>query len=124
MKVNEHKLPPRCQFSLKDIEPCPKLGAFTCWEFGPRGAKSCLRSDVLQLYYPELTDRFVAALGWSLAVILTKSATELAFIFCITWPRCAFTVLSVMPSSTATCLFNRPETTNAMTSRSRGVSEA
>jgi hypothetical protein len=42
----------------------------------------------------------------------------------MTWPLCAFTVISLMPSSPPTCLFNRPETTNALTSRSRGVSDA
>ena len=36
---------------------------------------------------------------------------------------CAFTVISLMPSSPPTCLFNSPETTNAMTWRSRGVSD-
>ena len=44
--------------------------------------------------------------------------------FPITLPRCALTVISLMPSSRATCLFNNPVTTNAMTSRSRGVNEA
>jgi hypothetical protein len=39
----------------------------------------------------------------------------MAFIFCITTSLCALTVLSVMPSSSATCLFNRPETTSLMT---------
>ena len=58
-----------------------------------------------------MSERAPATLSWSLAVIFTKSATELAFIFCITWPRCAFTVISVMPSSPPTCLFNSPETT-------------
>src|ERR1700724_1551807 len=50
-----------------------------------------------------------------LAVIFAKSAKELPFIFCITTPLCALTVLSVMPSSSATCLFYRPETTSLMT---------
>src|ERR1700704_3383958 len=59
-----------------------------------------------------------------LAAIFTKSARERAFIFCITLPRCAFTVISLMPSSPPTCLFNKPETTNAMTSRSRRLSDA
>src|SRR6266853_2392414 len=60
----------------------------------------------------------------SLAAILTKSAREPAFIFRITLPRCVFTVISLVPSSAPTCLFKKPETTNAMTSRSRRVSEA
>src|SRR5580658_2480726 len=62
--------------------------------------------------------------GWSLAAIFTRSARESAFIFCITLPRCAFTVISLIPSSPATCLFNRPETTNTITCRSRCESEA
>jgi|SRR5450755_1333485 len=62
--------------------------------------------------------------GRSLAAIWTRSARESALIFRITWPRCAFTVISLIPSSLPTCLFNRPETTNAMTSRSRSVSDA
>ena len=53
-----------------------------------------------------------------------RSAKEPAFIFRITWPRCAFTVISLMPSSKPTCLFSRPRTTNAMTSRSRGLNDA
>jgi hypothetical protein len=32
-----------------------------------------------------------------LAAIVTRSARELAFIFRITLPRCAFTVISLMP---------------------------
>jgi hypothetical protein len=39
-----------------------------------------------------------------------------AFIFRIALPRCAFTVISLMPSLSRTCLLNRPETTNAVTS--------
>jgi hypothetical protein len=38
--------------------------------------------------------------------------------------RSAFTVISLMPSSLPTCLFNRPETTNAITCRWRQVSDA
>src|SRR2546425_2379699 len=59
----------------------------------------------------------------SVAAIVTRPARESAFIFRITWPRCAFTVISLMPSSPPTCLFSRPETTNAMTSRSRRLSD-
>jgi len=54
----------------------------------------------------------------------TRSASESAFIFRITWPRCALTVISLVPNSEATCLFSRPATTQAMTSRSRRVREA
>src|SRR5712671_340958 len=60
----------------------------------------------------------------SLAAILTRSAREAAFIFRITFPRCALTVISLMPSSAPTCLFNSPETTHAITSRSRGLKDA
>ena len=67
---------------------------------------------------------FRAGARRSLAAIFTRSARESAFIFRITLPRCAFTVISLMPSSPPTCLFNRPETTNAMTSRSRRLSDA
>ena len=67
---------------------------------------------------------FGAGARRSLAAIVTRSARERASIFRITWPRCAFTVISLMPSSPPTCLFNRPETTNAMTSRSRRLSVA
>src|SRR2546429_8580272 len=49
----------------------------------------------------------------SLAAIFTSSGSESAIIFCITLPRWAFTVISLMPSSPPTCLFNRPETTRS-----------
>ena len=55
----------------------------------------------------------------SFAAILTRSASELACIFAITCPRCAFTVISLMPSSRPTCLFIKPDDTKAMTCRSR-----
>ena len=45
-----------------------------------------------------------------MAAIFTRSARESAFIFRIMLPRCAFTVISLMPSSLPTCLFNSPET--------------
>ena len=54
----------------------------------------------------------------------TSAGSESAFIFRMTWPRCAFTVISLMPSSPPTCLFKRPEATRTMTSRSRGVRAA
>src|SRR5580658_2900017 len=60
----------------------------------------------------------------SLEAIFTRLAREPAFIFSITFPRWAFTVISLMPSSPAICLFNMPETTNAMTCCSRQVSDA
>jgi hypothetical protein len=56
--------------------------------------------------------------------MVTSSGRESAFILRIIWPRCALTVISLMPSSPPTCLSDRPETTNAITSRSRGVSDA
>jgi hypothetical protein len=58
-----------------------------------------------------------------LASIFTRSATEPADIFRITLPRCDFTVITLMLSSAAICLFSSPATTKAMTSRSRGVSD-
>jgi len=51
---------------------------------------------------------FVVDARCSFAAIFTRSARESAFIFRITLPRCAFTVISLMPSSPPTCLFNRP----------------
>ena len=47
-----------------------------------------------------------------------------ACIFLITRPRWILMVISLVPSSAATCLLSIPETTRAMTSRSRGVSRA
>jgi len=54
---------------------------------------------------------------------ITSSAREVASILRIAFPRWIFTVISLMPTKAAICLFNSPETTNCMTSRSRGVSE-
>src|SRR5580693_5127801 len=48
----------------------------------------------------------------SLPAILINPTKELAFIFRITLPRCALTVISEMPSIPPTCLFNQPEATN------------
>ena len=45
----------------------------------------------------------------SFIAIFTESASDRAFIFRITWPRCAFTVISLIPSWKPTCLFSRPE---------------
>lgn len=36
--------------------------------------------------------------------MLTESARDSAFVFCITRPRCAFTVISLIPNPPATCL--------------------
>jgi hypothetical protein len=60
----------------------------------------------------------------SFAAIVTRSGRDFAIILRITRPRWAFTVISLIPSLNAICLFNRPETTNAMISRSRGVSDS
>src|SRR5579864_354127 len=60
----------------------------------------------------------------SFAATLTSSARESTFIFRITLPRCALTVISLIPSSPPTCLFNKPDTTRAITCCSRAVSEA
>src|SRR6202789_3350836 len=38
----------------------------------------------------------------------------------MTWPRCTFTVISLVPSSNAICLFNMPETTRLIPSLARG----
>jgi hypothetical protein len=55
------------------------------------------------------------------SAILTSAATDSARILRITCPRCILTVISLVPSSPAICLLNKPETTRCMTSRSRGV---
>src|SRR5882672_12900504 len=60
----------------------------------------------------------------SVSDILTSSASEPASILRITWPRWTLTVSSLMPSSPAICLLRKPETTHAITSPSRGVSDA
>ena len=53
--------------------------------------------------------------------MLTNSARDSAFIFRIMLPRCALTVISLIPSSLPTCLLGKPATTNAITSRSRAA---
>src|SRR6202012_4574891 len=58
------------------------------------------------------------------AAIGTRLAIDGASILRITRPRCAFTVISLMPSSPAICLFSKPKATNAITSRWRPLSEA
>ena len=40
--------------------------------------------------------------------ILTRSASDSAFIFCMTRPPCALPVISLIPSSAATCLLSIP----------------
>ena len=60
----------------------------------------------------------------SRAAILTRSGRLRANILRVSLPRCAFTVISLMPSSNATCLFRRPATTSVMTSPSRRVRDA
>ena len=60
----------------------------------------------------------------SLSAILMRPASESACIFCITWPRCSFTVASLMPNSPAICLLRRPRTTSAITSCSRELSDS
>src|ERR1700756_1858409 len=57
----------------------------------------------------------------NLAAILTSSASDSACILRITWPRCIFTVISLVPRSKAICLLSMPATTMAMTSHSRAV---
>lgn len=46
--------------------------------------------------------------------MLTRAGRELAFIFRFTFPLCALTVISLMPSSPPTCLFSRPDTKSLM----------
>ncbi len=55
----------------------------------------------------------------SLPAMFTSAARVRTFILRMTLPRCAFTVISLIPTSPATCLFKRPETTRDMTWRSR-----
>ena len=56
--------------------------------------------------------------------MVTRSGSESAFILRMTWPLCALTVISTDAELAADLLFNSPETTSAITSRSRGVSDA
>ena len=58
------------------------------------------------------------------AAIVTRSGRESAFILRITWPLCAFTVISLMPSSPADLFVQQPRNDQAITSRSRGVSDS
>jgi predicted GNAT family acetyltransferase len=51
------------------------------------------------------------------AAIFTWSGNDSAFIFRIALPRCFFTVISLIPRRLPTCLFKRPTTTRAITSR-------
>lgn len=90
-----------------------------------------MNADFFSIYSPTLfaapsVERhpFNAGVTPSLEAMVTKSASEPAAIFRITLPRCAFTVISLIPSLPPTCLFNRPETTKAMTSLSRRLSDA
>jgi hypothetical protein len=62
--------------------------------------------------------------GPSFAAILTRSRREFAFIFSITSQWWALTLISLMPSYPPTCWFNKPETTSAITCRSRTLSNA
>ncbi len=55
----------------------------------------------------------------STSAIFTRSASERAPIFRMTWPRWILTVISLIPSSPAICLFIRPAATRLITSRSR-----
>ena len=64
---------------------------------------------------------FIVGSTRSLEAIRTRSHSESAFILRMSLPRCALTVISLMPNSPPTCLFIRPEMTRAITSRSRGL---
>src|SRR5262245_29996928 len=59
---------------------------------------------------------------WS--TIRTRSANDLAPIFLIRLPRWTLTVISLMPTSAAICLFMSPDATKPMISFSRGVRES
>lgn len=77
-----------------------------------------------------VSEPYIHALRWcnqvqdatANAAMITKSGSDSALILRVTSPLWAFTVISLMPNSPPTCLFNNPETTNFMTARSRGVS--
>ena len=64
------------------------------------------------------------AIERSRAAIVTRAASDAAPILRMTLPRCALTVISLMPSANPTCLFSRPAATSAMTSCSRRLSDA
>lgn len=58
------------------------------------------------------------------SAIRTRSASDLAPIFCMMRPRWTFTVISLSPILPATCLFINPDATRAMISCSRGVKDS
>ena len=60
----------------------------------------------------------------SLSARRTSSASDLAAILRMIWPRWTPIVTSLIPSSPAVRLFAKPATTNVRTSRSRGVSRS
>src|SRR5580700_11080369 len=64
---------------------------------------------------------YLRAESLSLSAMRSKSTTDPACIFCITWPRWIFTVASLAPIADAICLLSIPETTRVITSRSRAV---
>src|SRR5262245_31255660 len=76
------------------------------------------------VYRSVMCHGFLAGASPSLTAIFTRSASESAFIFCMTLPRWAFTVISVMPSFNPICLFSIPATTQRRISCSRGVSDS
>src|SRR6202030_1078616 len=130
-----------------DFSDCPchesisvaKNGAIIRWYKGSRIALGKLAAQSLETVLTvleeakggaskcsELCGVTAAALSYflpgkssSFAAILTNSANDSACIFRITWPRWTFTVISLVPSSEAICLFSIPNTTKLMTSRSR-----
>jgi hypothetical protein len=79
-------------------------------------AAACARAGLLKV-----EERW-SSVGESrnLAAIVTKSARDRASIFSITRPRVSpLTVISLIPSSKLTCLFNWPRTTHARASIGR-----
>jgi hypothetical protein len=59
-----------------------------------------------------------------LSAIRTSATRDFARIFRVIWLRCTSTVISLKSRSAAICLFGRPVTTSANTSRSRTDREA
>jgi len=129
--------PPQADGTLQRGQPlllcCGSAGCFHQTSWAPLNCITCVNADLLD---EGIADTFVsighkqqrpAAARQTFGVvrsprraaIVTNSGSESAFIFRITWPLWALTVISLMPSSPPTCLFNSPETTSAITSRSR-----
>ena len=113
---------------LRDAAPSPNRNCSDNAKSSAQGNSSCgqpLRPDlrVCRCSMPGVF-AYCEIVSWRLDAILTKSAKECASIFRITLPRWAFTVISLMPSLCPTCLLSNPVATNAMTPRSRLLSDS